>query len=47
MIYRGVKMPVEEKKKRRKDWLKAVAVTVLAVAVIAAVIIGVQQLGLR
>ena len=47
MIYRGVKLPVEKKKKRRKDWLKAVVIAVLAVAVIAAVVIGVQQLGLR
>ena len=47
MIYRGLKLPVEEKKKRRKDWLRAVVIAVLAVAAIAAVVVGVLQLGLR
>ena len=47
MIYRGVKMGAEEKKKDRRDILKAVGITVLVVAVAAAVVIGPQELGIR
>ena len=47
MIYRGVKMTGEaERKKGRRDWLKAVGYAALAVAVVAAVVIGTQQLGI-
>ena len=47
MIYRGVKMTgEEERKKGRHDWLKAIGYAVLAAAVVAAVVIGTQQLGI-
>ena len=48
MIYRGVKMGADEEKKRgRRDWLKAVGITVLVVAAAAAFVLGTQQLGIR
>ncbi len=37
----------EGKRQERRDLLKAVAITVVTVAVIAALVIGIQQLGLR
>ena len=36
-----------EKKKARRDFLKALGITALVIAVAAAVVIGVQQLGIR
>ena len=47
MIYRGVKMEAEEKKKNCRDLLKAVGLTVMVVALVAAVVLGTQQLGIR
>ena len=47
MIYRGVKMTEEEqRKKSRRDWLKAVWYAVLGAAVVAAAILLTGQLGL-
>ena len=47
MIYRGVKMTgEEERKKGRRDWLKAVGFSVLGAAVIAAAVLLTGQLGL-
>ena len=48
MIYRGVKMTGEEKRKNEKrDWLKAVGFSVLGAAVIAAAIMLTGRLGIR
>ena len=48
MIYRGVKMTgEEERKKGRRDWLKAVGFSVLGAAVIAAAIMLTGRLGIR
>ena len=47
MIYRGVKMTGKaERKKEKRDWLRAVWYFVLGAALIAAVVIGTEQLGL-
>ena len=47
MIYRGVKITWEEgKKKEWRNWLKAVGYFVLVAALIAAVVIGTEQLGI-
>jgi len=47
MIYRGVKMDVEEKKKGWRNWLKAVGIALAACAVIAAIVFGISRLGIR
>ena len=47
MIYRGVKMTgEEERKKERRDWLKALGFSVLGAVVIAALVLLTGQLGL-
>ena len=47
MIYRGVKMTGKaERKKEKRDCLRAVGYFVLGAALIAAVVIGTEQLGL-
>ncbi len=47
MIYRGVKMTgEEERKKGRRDWLKAVGFAALGAAMIAAAVLLTGQLGL-
>ena len=47
MIYRGVKMTwEEERKKGRRDWLKAIGYAVLVVAVVATAVVLTGQLGL-
>lgn len=48
MIYRDVKMTGEEEKKKVwRNWLKAAGYLVLVAAVIAAVVFGTEQLGIR
>lgn len=46
MIYRGVKMNAEERKKEIRDWLKAVWIGLGMAALIAAVVMLTGQLGL-
>ena len=47
MIYRGVKMTGKaERKKEKRDWLRAVGFAALGAAVIAAVMLLTGQLGL-
>ena len=46
MIYRGVKMETEEKKKDRRDLLKAAGIAAGTLAVIAAVIFLTTKLGM-
>ena len=47
MIYRGVKMTGEaERKREKRDWLKAVGFAALGAAVIAAAVLLTGQLGL-
>ena len=47
MIYRGVKMTEEEqRKKSRRDWLKAVGIVMGVAAVVAAVVILTGKLGI-
>jgi len=48
MIYRGVRMERQEEKRRdRRDLLKAAAIGVTALAVIAGVVFLTTQLGIR
>lgn len=47
MIYRGVKMTEEEqRKKSRRDWLKAVGIVMGVAAVVATVVILTGKLGI-
>lgn len=48
MIYRGVKMTEEEqRKKSRRDWLKAAGIVAGVAVVIAAAIVLTGRLGIR
>ena len=48
MICGGVKMTGEEVRRNVwRDWLKAVGYTALVVVLVAAVVVGSQQLGIR
>ena len=47
MIYRGVKMEPEEKRKGRRDLLKAVGICLGTAAVIAAAVVLSGRLGIR
>ena len=48
MIYRGVKMDRDsEKRKDRRDTLKAIGITLGVAAVIAAVVVLFRQFGIR
>ena len=48
MVYIGLDQDgVDDRRKKRQDWLKAVTITVRAVAAVAALVIGSQQLGIR
>lgn len=46
MIYRGVKMDNNDKRKIRSDRLKAVLIVVAVLGVIAAVVFGMRMLGI-
>jgi len=40
-------MDVDEQKKTRRNWLKAVGIALMACAVIAAIVFGISRLGIR
>ena len=40
-------MDIDERKKTRRDWAKAVGISLVTCAVIAAVVFGISRLGIR